>query len=323
MTDDHTPYSRQKTQTDVETGQHNRDTTRIRAGAVPLNLKDVVAETSSRPSPLQILEAIGKGSSSTVLLANQHSLLRPVAVKVLREDYRSANHLRLFADEAKLTAWLEHPGIPPVHMAGNDFIVLKHIEGQSLHSMLRRAKPDMLPRLIEILIRIAETIAYAHDRGVIHRALKPDNIRIGSFGEVFVLDWGMSLSLEGSQAPVPSIRTSANIRAGTPAYMSPEVATGERDLIGTATDVFMLGGILYTMLAGKPPFKSGDKQRSIELASANKWTPLIPAEPHCPAELADLQARSMATNPENRPSLSASSKRLRNGSNKVSTVVMH
>jgi serine/threonine protein kinase len=193
-----------------------------------------------------------------------------VAYKTLHQDLRDSEiETKRFLREARVTANIQHPGTVPLYELGRDregqlFFTMKKVDGRDLREILfdlRQEVPEVmekfpLPRLLDILIQVSQTIAYAHDQGVIHRDLKPANIIVGKFGEVYVLDWGLAKvlsapTLKKSEAikneKMDTTLTPVGRHYGTPMYMPPEIAKGEADLDGR-TDVFSLGIILFEIL---------------------------------------------------------------------------
>ena len=227
-----------------------------------------------RPSQrYEIREELGRGGMGTVYRAYDRQLDREVAVKVLRvRSSRSQSMQERFALEAQIGARLQHPGVAAVHDLGRlpdgrAFLAMKLVRGETLSSFLA-ARADLTedrPRLLNVFESLCQTIAYAHTHGIIHRDLKPDNVMVGEFGEVQVMDWGLATSVSTEQLPsysndtatdydlepAPIRSTRSGVIAGTPAYMSPEQATGQPD---RRTDVFALGAILCEILTGDPPY---------------------------------------------------------------------
>lgn len=196
-----------------------------------------------------IVEELGRGGMGTVYRAVDATLDREVALKVstLGEvDPEEAQQLRR---EARVMARLEHPGIVPVHDAGElpdgrVYYAMKLVRGERLD---RWARGRTLPNLLSVFRQVCETVAFAHAHGVIHRDLKPDNIMIGAFGEVLVLDWGVARRREEPAEPRGTV-------LGTRAYMAPEQEEGRTDLVDERTDVYALGAILTALLeAAGPP----------------------------------------------------------------------
>jgi tetratricopeptide (TPR) repeat protein len=213
-------------------------------------------------------------------------LAREVAIKVLQEHFApDSGTARRFADEARITAQLQHPAIPPVHdlgtlSDGRPFLAMKLIKGQTLEALLA-ARPDVPAergRYVAVFEQVCQAIGYAHSHGVIHRDLKPANVMVGAFGEVQVMDWGLAKVLGSSPTVasaadetsagtvVVSLRdsdalfTQAGSVLGTPAFMPPEQAVGAVAKVDRRSDVFGLGAILAVILTGQPPFAAASAE---------------------------------------------------------------
>jgi serine/threonine protein kinase len=244
----------------------------------------------------QLHRQIGVGGMGEVWEARQRELGRTVALKRLRSGKQSASNVRLFKSEARLTAILDHPNIVTVHELGRDqaghmFYTMKLIEGTPWSDVLaageRRTGDGELVKLelrdhLDILVEVSQAIAFAHSRGVIHRDIKPGNVMIGDYGEIQVVDWGLAVALFPLDAlgrtetwTLADLPTSALV-CGTPAYMSPETAMAKRDLIGPATDVYLLGAVLFHLLYGRPPHKGKSVDAVLSKAKVNAW--VIPEE---------------------------------------------
>jgi serine/threonine protein kinase len=208
---------------------------------------------------------IGHGGMATVFAALDTTLGREVAIKVVNVVASPASGQRLAA-ESRVLARLEHPGIVPVHDAGRlldrrPFYVMKRVHGRTLTDYLGETS-DLGERL-RVFERVCEATAFAHANRILHRDLKPDNIMVGAFGEVMVMDWGVAKSLEsssviGSGAILPNAkddsrphdRTDHGTVLGTPGFMAPEQAEGDVDDLDERADVYSLGAILSTLVAG-------------------------------------------------------------------------
>ncbi len=224
---------------------------------------------------LEIDRTIGEGGMGIVRLATQQSLGRKVAVKTLRPPDSSAEkdprravtqaRLRLLR-EAWMTGAIEHPNVIPIYDLGLDadrspIIVMKHIEGKTWDSIMgdltaMRAllsHRDLLECNLRILIQVCQAVAAAHARGVIHRDLKPENVMIGPHGEVYVLDWGIALSVVDDATGRFPLARDASEMAGTPAYMAPEMLGGGKARPDERTDVYLLGAILHHIVYGRAP----------------------------------------------------------------------
>jgi serine/threonine protein kinase len=190
----------------------------------------------------------------TVYLARHLTLNKPVAVKVLRGDLPTdMQGVERFLREARAAARLEHQRIVPVYDAGKQdgmyYLVMQYVAGESLASRLRREKCLPVPEAIRIFRAVAEGLAYAHLNGIVHRDVKPDNVLLGDDGSVKIVDFGLACVMEGD----PNLSRSGTI-LGSPNFMSPEQATGQR--VDQRTDIYSLGATLYQMVTGVPPFEA-------------------------------------------------------------------
>lgn len=241
---------------------------------------------------------IGEGGMGVVRHGTQHSLGRAVAIKTMKQGSRSTQGTRRLVQEARVMGALEHPNVVPVHdvttLEGAPAIVMKRVEGEVWTTLLARQD---LPERVEVLIQVCNAVAYAHSRGVLHRDLKPDNVMVGRFGEVYLLDWGIAVALTDAAPPdLPRAATEHQL-AGTPAYMAPEMALGDGTRLGVHTDVYLLGALLYEVLTGGPPH-TGFDARAI-LADLFTFDPCFPNG--TPAPLARLCTWAMAHDPADRP----------------------
>jgi serine/threonine-protein kinase len=253
----------------------------------------------------QLQGEIARGGMGAVLRGRDVDLGRDLAIKVLLEKYVNRPEVaRRFVEEAQIGGQLQHPGVVPVygigHFGARPFFTMKLVKGKTLAALLSEREPPVanapgspsdLPRFLTIVLQVAQTLAYAHAKGVIHRDLKPANVMVGAFGEVQVMDWGVAKVLtEGGVADeerasrerqrpedVTTIRTArssgtsgslgsdteAGSLLGTPAYMPPEQANGDMALVDRRSDVFGLGAILCEILTGQPPYvgRSSDEVR--------------------------------------------------------------
>ncbi len=277
----------------------------------------VIAETAEAPPSLEEevdpasgdrfvqLGVLGRGAMGEVQLVYDQALGRELARKELREDrVPREGAIERFWREARTTAQLEHPGIVPVFDLGTlddgrPFYTMQRVRGRTLTELIREAHrgQEGLPvrRLVELVRRVCEVVAYAHSRGVTHRDLKPDNVLVGAFGEVWVVDWGLASLAEGLDAPDPRLPARGQV-LGTPSYVAPELARGEPATAGSASDVFTLGGVLYEALSGRPP-RLGPLHEVMEQARRGAQPPPIH---RVDLELWRIVTRAMASDPAHR-----------------------
>ncbi len=269
-----------------------------------------------------------RGGLGEVLAARQEELDRTVALKRIRPDKLHDAARRRFLREAAITARLQHPGIVPVYGLGQDedgpFYTMPLIEGRTLQEAIDAFHGDESLRrdpgrralafrgLLQQLVAVCNTMAYAHDQGVIHRDLKPSNIMLGPYGETLVMDWGLAKRLgtddaggeaEGdapSPSPSPDALTATGDVLGTPYYMSPEQARGEPT--GPASDVFNLGLVLYAILTGKSPYADAVLQGG-RLQEAVREAAVVPPrrrDPGLPGALEAVCLKALAARSEDR-----------------------
>jgi len=277
---------------------------------------------------------IARGAMGKVLRAWDCELRRDVALKVQRAPAGDGRSRRRFVEEAQISAQLDHPGIVPIHElgldeAGQPFFAMRLVEGRDLGEVLELARTEAdgwsRTRVLHVLLRVCETMAYAHHKGVVHRDLKPGNVMVCRFGATYVMDWGLARVLgngdEAAPAPagVDSLRaqiageddaspllTRSGDVVGTPAYMAPELATGAAAAATAAADVYALGAILYHLLAGAVPYRTAAIRTADEVLVALGKGPPAPLPDDTPAELRAICERAMARDPAARyPSMQA------------------
>lgn len=268
------------------------------------NISQLTHNTSF--SSLQIHQEIARGGMGVVLKGKQNSLRREIAIKRLHDQDDETNKKK-FVMEARVTAFLDHPNIIPIHELGmdpegNPLLTMKLVRGKSWKQLLSEEKDktgthDHIHKHLEILLRVSDALAYAHSKKIVHNDLKPANIMVGEFGEVFLMDWGIAVSLDKSENAPTLYKAAIDTPMGTPNYMSPELANGEGDKIGPWTDIYLLGGILYYVLMGKAPHHSGNIWESIRLSSEGH-IPTISED--IPEELRNICYKTLQKDPEDR-----------------------
>lgn len=274
----------------------------------------------------ELLEELGRGSMGVVYRVRDRDLNRVLAMKVLARtpssDQERGGLLARFLEEAQLNGRLDHPGIVPVHELGLDskgrvYFTMKLVEGRTLAEVLqaiREQREGWTPeQALPILLRAAEAVAYAHSKGIVHRDLKPGNVMIGSFGEVYVVDWGLArvlsepdrrdlrLAVRGEDGA--SISTLDGTVIGTPAYMPPEQAGGRVDEIGPPSDVYALGAMLYHLLAGHMPYEDRGSRAAHAVVAQVLSGPPTALEQRArlsPPELIAIASKAMAREPADR-----------------------
>jgi hypothetical protein len=253
-------------------------------------------------------DEIGRGGMGVIRAAEQVSLGRTVAIKTVRPDHRDPDAALDLLREAWITGSLEHPNIVPVHHLGVDdrglpLIVLKRIEGVAWAAVFgdaaavkeRFGATDLLAWNVGILMRVLDAVRFAHSRGIIHRDLKPSNVMIGDFGEVYLLDWGIAVSLRPDPSGRLPLASESRQIVGTPCYMAPEMADITLSL-SERTDVYLAGAVLAELLSGKPPHLATTPIAA--LASIAVSEPELPTD--APHELAAICRRAMHRDPAQR-----------------------
>ena len=246
---------------------------------------------------------IGRGGMGIVYRARDKRLKRPVAIKLLppelsfRRDVRSR-----FLREAETAAQLSHPNIVPIYSVdevGNlVFFVMACIDGDNLARQVQLRGPLPVPEVRRWLLEVGEALAYAHARGVIHRDIKPDNILIDKIdGRALVTDFGIARA--ASDSGETARLTATGIALGTPAYMSPEQASGDRDL-DARSDLYSLGIVAYQMLVGEPPFTGTATPALLVKHLAEAPVPVMHRRPDTPTDLAQIVMRLLEKAPEHR-----------------------
>jgi WD40 repeat protein/tRNA A-37 threonylcarbamoyl transferase component Bud32 len=261
-------------------------------------------------SRFELLDELARGGLGRVFRARDPRTGRIVAIKeVLKPQHEI---ILRFAREALVTANLQHPSIVPVYEVGrwpngDPYYAMKLVEGRTLDQMIKTATTlEARMALLPHVVAVAEALAYAHSEHVIHRDLKPANILVGSYGETVVIDWGLAKNLATGEEiealpaattiPPDSVETMAGAVVGTPAYMPPEQALGEK--IDERADVYAIGAILYHVLAGQRPFiEAKHLDELLEMVSQRSPKKIAELAPDVPPELVAIAERAMARDP--------------------------
>ena len=245
---------------------------------------------------------LGEGGMATVYLARDIKHNRKVAVKVMRPELAATLGADRFLREVEIAGQLSHPHILPMYDSGNAkgflYYVMPWVEGESLSARMKREGQLPVEDAVKLAREVSDALAYAHERGIIHRDIKPANILI-SGGHALVADFGIARAVGSGEAI-----TATGLAVGTPQYMSPEQASGMRDVDGRC-DVYATAAVLYEMLAGEPPFTGPTAQVIIARSLTEEPRSLSAVRQNLPASLPSLVARALAKSPADRPANAA------------------
>ena len=253
----------------------------------------------------RVEQELGGGGMSRVFLAEETRLARRVVVKVLPPELAAEISVDRFNREIQLSASLQHPHIVPLLAAGGSADVLYYtmpfVDGEALRTRLAREGALPVRDAVRILKDVADALAYAHARGIVHRDIKPDNVLL-SGNHAVVADFGVAKAV--SQAKGQSGLTSVGVALGTPAYMAPEQAAGDPNIDHRA-DIYALGAMAYEMLTGRPPFTGLSPHQMLAAHITERVEPITDVRPSLPPALADLVMRCLEKNPPDRPQSAA------------------
>ena len=243
-------------------------------------------------------EVVGTGGMSSVYSARDTLLERSVALKILHEHYgEDDDYVQRFLREARAAAQLSHPGIVTVidrgEENGRQFIVFEFVEGETLKDLVEREGALPVRRVLELGLQMGRALAFAHEQGLVHRDVKPQNVLLSGDGRAKITDFGIARSLDAVG------HTETGTVLGTSHYIAPEQARGER--VDAQTDVYSFGVVLFELLAGEVPY-DGDNFLAVAMRHVNEPVPsLLERRPDCPLRLAALVERCLAKTPAERP----------------------
>ena len=247
----------------------------------------------------ELLEQIGRGGQGVVFRARQKSLNRVVALKVINlGQWASKAHVKRFRREAEAAARLEHPSIVPIYEVGERdgscYFSMKFVEGGQLDEVAKR-KPMPPRRAAELIAKVASTVHYAHEHGILHRDIKPGNILLDANSEPHLTDFGLARLVESESSVTQTLDV-----LGTPSYMAPEQAVGNNAAVSNATDVYGLGAVLYQLLTGQPPFAGGTTYETIKLLEDTEPRPPRLLNPKVDRDLSTICLKCLEKDPKRR-----------------------
>jgi serine/threonine-protein kinase len=250
--------------------------------------------TSALSDRYQIERELGSGGMATVYLADDLKLHRKVAVKVLRPELAAALGPDRFIQEIDIAAKLTHPHILPLHDCGDAdgflYYVMPHIEGESLRDKLAHEGELPIAEAVRILRDVVDALSDAHEHGVVHRDIKPDNILLTKH-HALVTDFGVAKAV--SEATGAQKLTTEGVALGTPAYMSPEQAAADKHIDHRA-DIYAVGAVAYELLTGRPPFTGTTQQEILAAHVTQAVEPVTKYRDTVPPALAELIMRCLA-----------------------------
>ena len=264
------------------------------------------ADDPGRASPMlmdfgdyELLEQIGRGGQGVVFRARQKSLNRIVALKIIGlGQWATKAHLKRFRLEAEAAARLEHPGIVPIHEVGERdgscYFSMKFVEGGQLDAIPKREPMPIRPA-VELIAKVARTVHYAHEHGILHRDIKPGNILLDAKGEPHLTDFGLARLVESESSVTQTLDV-----LGTPSYMAPEQAVGNNAAVSSVTDVYGIGAVLYQLLTGHPPFAGGTTYETIKLLEDTEPRPPRSLNPKIDRDLSTICLKCLEKDPKRR-----------------------
>src|SRR6478672_4534619 len=247
----------------------------------------------------ELLEEVGRGGQGVVFRARQKSLNRIVALKVIGlGQWATKAHLKRFRLEAEAAASLDHPCIVPIYEVGERdgqcYFSMKFIEGGQLDEVVKHT-PISIRQAVELIAKVARTVYYAHEHGILHRDIKPGNILLDAKGEPQLTDFGLARLVESESTVTRTLEV-----LGTPSYMAPEQAAGNNAELTSATDVYGLGAVLYQLLTSHPPFAGGTTYETIKLLLETEPRPPHLWNPKVDRDLSTICLKCLEKDPQRR-----------------------
>src|SRR5215469_15349199 len=257
------------------------------------------AKTFANFGDYELLEEIGRGGQGVVYRARQKSLNRTVALKVIGLGHWATDaHLKRFRREAEAAASLDHSGIVPIYEVGERdgscYFSMKFIECGQLDQVVKNT-PMPIRHAADLIVKVARTVHYAHEHGILHRDIKPGNILLDAKGEPHLTDFGLARLVESESSVTQTLDV-----LGTPSYMAPEQAVGNNAAVSSATDVYGLGAVLYQLLTGQPPFAGGTTYETIKLLENTEPRPLRLLNPKIDRDLSTICLKCLEKDPKRR-----------------------
>src|SRR5215472_4667962 len=257
------------------------------------------AEMLGELGDYELLEEIGRGGQGVVFRARQKSLNRTVALKVIGlGQWATPAHLKRFRLEAEAAASLDHPCIVPIYEVGERdgqcYFSMKFVEGGQLDEVIQQ-RPISIRQAAELIAKVARTVHYAHEHGILHRDIKPGNILLDAKGEPHLTDFGLARLVESESTVTRTLEV-----LGTPSYMAPEQAAGRNATLTSATDVYGLGAVLYQLLTSHPPFAGGTTYETIKLLLETEPRPPRLSNPKIDRDLSTICLKCLEKDPQRR-----------------------
>lgn len=296
--------------------------TRAAAERIAKDVPSVVAAVREALAERLVLAGeLGAGGMARVEVVVDRALERRTVLKRIHDHLaKDPGTLRMFVREAQITGQLEHPNIVPVHELGVEgdrslYFTMKLVEGRTLSEIVRDLPEgpiahDTLLDLLDVVVKVCDALAFAHSRGVVHCDVKPANVMVGDFGQVYLMDWGIARRLEpgeGKASEATAAEEQAELRLiGTATHMAPEQARGANDSLDERTDVFAVGAMLYHVLTRRAPYHAETFWAMVVRAQNAEYDALEKVAPWAPRALARIVTRAMSLEPADRhPSIAA------------------